>query len=70
MLKDHFDQEFEVHDRITTANELKQFLIQSNPVSAALLENCRFAVNEEFVDLNYKLNTDDIITIIPPSSGG
>ena len=70
MLKDHFDNEFEVSSEIRTTDQLKSYLAAYRPSSAHILDNCRFAVNEEFVDMNYKLNANDIITIIPPSSGG
>lgn len=69
-LKDHFEKEFEVASDIATANELVEYLVQAKPLSATILYNSRFAVNEEFVDLNFKLDANDIITIIPPSSGG
>lgn len=70
MLKDHFANEFEVSSEIRTTDQLKSYLVAYRPSSAHILDNCRFAVNEEFVDMNFKLNANDIITIIPPSSGG
>lgn len=70
VLKDYFDKEFEVDRNIRDAAELKKFLIQAKPAAATILNNCRFAVNDEFVDLNFKLQSYDTITIIPPSSGG
>ena len=45
-------------------------LEKQNPNAAGLLKDCRFAVNENFVDLNYELNDGEKIFIIPPSSGG
>jgi molybdopterin synthase sulfur carrier subunit len=70
VLKDHFDKEFEIEENISDAAELRSFLIQSRPGAEAILNNCRFAVNDEFVDLNFKLQSYDTVTIIPPSSGG
>ncbi len=70
ILKDHFDKEFEIEEDISDATELKNFLIQSRPAAAMILHNCRFAVNDEFVEPNFKLQSYDTITIIPPSSGG
>lgn len=70
VLKDHFDKEFEVHANISNAQELKNFLIQSRPETKNILNNCRFAVDNEFVEMNFKLKIDDTIAIIPPSSGG
>ena len=45
-------------------------LEKQNPSATGLLKDCRFAVNENFVDLNYELNDGEKIFIIPPSSGG
>lgn len=70
ILKDHFDKEFEIEEDISDAAELKSFLIQSRPAAETILNNCRFAVNDEFVEPNFKLQSYDTITIIPPSSGG
>jgi molybdopterin converting factor small subunit len=70
VLKDHFDKEFEIEDDISNAAELKSFLIQVRPEAATILNNCRFAVNDEFVEMNFKLQSYDTVTIIPPSSGG
>lgn len=69
-LKDFFDKEFEADESIKTLAELRHSLILSNPAAENILNNCRFAVDEEFVDMNYKLKTNDTIAIIPPSSGG
>lgn len=69
-LKDFFDKEFEADESITTLVELRRSLILSKPEAENILNNCRFAVDDEFVDMNYKLKTNDTIAIIPPSSGG
>ena len=69
-LKDFFDKEFEADESIKTLAELRRSLILSNPAAENILNNCRFAVDEEFVEMNYKLKTNDTIAIIPPSSGG
>jgi len=45
-------------------------LEKQNPNAVGLLKDCRFAVNENFVDLNYELSDGEKIFIIPPSSGG
>ena len=45
-------------------------LEKQNPKAVGLLKDCRFAVNENFVDLNYELSDGEKIFIIPPSSGG
>ena len=69
-LKDFFDKEFEADESIKTLVELRRSLILSKPEAENILNNCRFAVDDEFVDMNYKLKTNDTIAIIPPSSGG
>jgi len=35
-----------------------------------LLNSCRFAVEEGFIDNEYKLKENDTVIIIPPASGG
>ena len=69
-LKEHFDKEFEVNAQFENTEELRNFLIDLRPETTAILNSCRFAVNDEFVDMNFKLNANDTIVIIPPSSGG
>ena len=69
-LKDHFEKEFELNENISSADELLKFLIHMKPETTDILNNCRFAVDDAFVDLNYKLKLNDTIAIIPPSSGG
>lgn len=69
-LKDFFEKEFTISLSLQTIAELKEYLIQKNIAAEQLLSICRFAVNDEFVDINYKLKPNDHIHIIPPSSGG
>ena len=70
ILKDHFEKEFEIEADISNAQELRNFLIQSRPETTNILNHCRFAVNDEFVEMNFKLKPNDTVVIIPPSSGG
>jgi molybdopterin synthase sulfur carrier subunit len=70
VLKDYFDKEFEISGSIKNISDLKQQLASRNPEAANVLELCRFAVHDEFVDNDYFVNTNDTICIIPPSSGG
>lgn len=70
VLKDYFDKEFEIANGATTIATLKQQLAAQNPEAANVLELCRFAVRDEFVDQNYPINPHDTICIVPPSSGG
>jgi molybdopterin synthase sulfur carrier subunit len=69
-LKDHFNKEFEVDTLVGSTEELKEVLIHMNPSTANILSSCRFAVNDAFIDKDFKLKSDDTIAIIPPSSGG
>ena len=70
VLKDYFEKEFELHQGVGTVKELNDVLLQRNPVAANVLDTCRFAVNDTFVDHHFQLHNNDIICIIPPSSGG
>ncbi|WP_299289472.1 MoaD/ThiS family protein [uncultured Mucilaginibacter sp.] len=70
VLKDYFDKEFQLQSSAKNIAELKQQLTAQNPEAANVLELCRFAVRDEFVDQNYPITTHDTISIIPPSSGG
>ncbi len=70
-LTDHFGRNIALElngDRKVTA--VVEALEKQNPNAVGLLKDCRFAVNENFVDLNYELSDGEKIFIIPPSSGG
>lgn len=69
-LKEHFEKEFTVDSSVATAAELLEYLARSKPQTLPMLSKCRFAVNDEFVDMNYKIREHDTVSIIPPSSGG
>lgn len=70
ILKDYFKKEFEVDSQTDTIADLKQYLTDLNPAAAYILNQCRFAINDEFVELDKKLTGADEIIIVPPSSGG
>lgn len=70
VLKDHFDAKFSLSESVDSVSDLKQRLINEKPSAAGILQACRFAVNNEFVSEDYKLNKDDTIAILPPASGG
>ncbi|QLK86991.1 molybdopterin converting factor subunit 1 [Staphylococcus sp. 17KM0847] len=57
----HFDYEL-------TVAELKQHLYQTYPVIQG--KTFQVAVNEEFVQEDAIITTDDVIALIPPVSGG
>ncbi|HEY4151265.1 MAG TPA: MoaD/ThiS family protein [Chitinophagaceae bacterium] len=69
-LKDYFEQEFEIAEPVHSIEELRLLLLQRNPAAEAIMPVCRFAVNDEFVDHRFQLHANDILHIIPPSSGG
>ncbi len=70
VLKDYFKQEFVLRGDLTTIGELKSELERLNPSSKKILQACRFAVNDSFVSVDYKLNEYDKVVVLPPSSGG
>ncbi len=41
-----------------------------NPEAIEVLSSCRIAVNEDFISLDELLKPENIIFLIPPSSGG
>jgi molybdopterin synthase sulfur carrier subunit len=69
-LKEHFKPEFEVTESVRNTDELKNFLQAINAKSAEILNSCRFAVKDTFIDNEFKLQENDTVVIIPPSSGG
>ena len=70
ILKDYFDKEFEVQETVLNTRALKERLVRNNPASAGILDICRFAVEDEFIDDQYQLKENDTIYIMPPASGG
>ena len=70
LMKDYFDPELDIMEPISNIDELKQFLLQRNDEVKDVLSICRFAVNNWFIDSTFQLQSNDVISIIPPSSGG
>jgi len=70
ILKDYFSSQLEVDQPLVSVEELNDFLIGKNPSSKEIMDCCRFAVNDTFVDKNFQLHQHDVISILPPSSGG
>lgn len=70
MLKDYFEQEFTISDPIDKVATLKNYLISLNKAAEGILHISRFAVNNNFVELEHALKENDSISIMPPSSGG
>jgi molybdopterin synthase sulfur carrier subunit len=69
-LKDYFTPEFELAGEVRNTDELKTRLLAINGQAEVLLSSCRFAVEEGFIDNDFKLKENDTVIIIPPSSGG
>lgn len=69
-LKDYFGSDIDLTREVETPAEMIQQLISIEPSAATILKSCRFAVNDSFVNSTYKLTDTDVVSIIPPSSGG
>ena len=70
VLKDYFESEIDLNTAAENITELKDKLILLNPSAKEILNLSRFAVNEVFVNKDYQISKNEIISIIPPSSGG
>lgn len=70
VLKNYFSTEFKLESSALTIEELKSEMEKINPSSKKILQACRFAVNDQFVTQEYKLNEHDKVVVLPPSSGG
>lgn len=69
-LKDYFDSKFEIAANASSIEAVKAILANLQPAAVDILDSCRFAVNDEFIDNDFQLQESDTISIIPPSSGG
>lgn len=70
VLKDYFDSNFEMDYHAGTISDVREKLLQLNPNAASLLSLSRFAVNEEIVGEDFKITAHDLISVLPPASGG
>ncbi len=70
LMKDYFEPELQVEEPVSNIDELKQLLLQRNASVKNVLGICRFAVNDWFIDNTFQLQSNDVVSIIPPSSGG
>lgn len=66
--KDYFDPEMMF--QATNLEELKKVLIEKSPSFYTILQNCKFIIGKDEVEGNYRFNKEDLILILPPSSGG
>jgi len=69
-LKDYYAPEFELETVAQNTQELTHLLLGINAQAAQLLDSCKFAVGDTFIDKDHKLKDNDTVIIIPPSSGG
>lgn len=69
-LKDYFANRFRIDAELRDVAALKQYLVEMNPGAKAILNSCRFAVGNELVAEGYMLKGEDVVAILPPSSGG
>ena len=66
------DEEEINSDEIDNLDQLKKFLMNKYPdlIKYFNKEIIRFAVNQEYIVENIKLNSKDEIAVFPPVSGG
>ena len=66
------DEEEINSDEIDNLDQLKKFLMNKYPdlIKHFNQEILRFAVNQEYIVENIKLNSKDEIAVFPPVSGG
>ncbi len=69
-LKDHFPGSLEVGEQLSDVRALRTYLTDKRLSASMLLAQCRFAVDDTFVDDGYALREGDVVLVIPPSSGG
>ena len=73
-IKDITKKDYEIIEKDFPKNikELKKFLNNIYPDLEKHISNdiLRFAINQEYVSINYPLSQNDEIAIFPPVSGG
>ncbi|MCC2598776.1 MoaD/ThiS family protein [Sphingobacterium sp. FBM7-1] len=69
-LKDYFPTLMEVREAPADIHHLRTYLMSEQSLAKALLQQCRFAVADQFVQEDYPLRPGDVVLVIPPSSGG
>lgn len=63
-------EELALPDGVRDVRALAHFLEASRPALAGVLGSVRFAVGDEFVDLDRELRGGEVVALIPPVSGG
>ncbi len=69
-LKDHFPASMEVGEQLGDVRALRTYLTDKQLSASTLLAQCRFAIDDTFVDDGYALCEGEVVLVIPPSSGG
>lgn len=70
-LRKYFGSEITVHvESGSTFSKVIDELILLKPEAKEVLTSCRIAVNEEFVLPHETVKSDNVLFLIPPSSGG
>jgi len=70
VLKDYFSSSILIEKKGDSIKELFDFLLTKYPESQSVLSSVRVAVNNQFVTMDYKLKENDVVALLPPSSGG
>ena len=60
----------ELPAEVSDIGRLRAFLEASRPALKGVLASVRFAVGDEFVTSERKLEPGDVVALIPPVSGG
>jgi len=60
----------ELPEDVRDLRDLARFLEASRPALTGLLASVRFAVGDEFADLDRALEPGAVVALIPPVSGG
>ena len=69
VLKDYFGSRKSLNT-CKSINHLIDLLGTEKPASKLILENVKVAVNNQFVSTSTVLEDGDVISLLPPSSGG
>lgn len=70
-LRKYFGSEVTVQvESVASYSNVIDELKAIDPEASEVLASCRIAVNEEFVSLNEPIGSENIVFLIPPSSGG
>lgn len=70
ILTDLLGDSFEISAENNSIESLKKSLIERNPTVEKILASSRFVVENRFVENDYVFKNEQLILIMPPSSGG